>query len=880
MRLLSYVIYPILTLSVGSTQHAAAQCPAVWSPGPVPLVEGVNGPVLATTMWDPDGGGPGQSVLVVGGGFTAAAGVPALNIATFDGQRWRPLGFGLNGAVRSLAVYQNHLIAGGDFTTSVGEPLNSIARWNGFTWQLLGSGMSGGCGNPISVWALKVYNNELIAGGNFCSAGGAANTRTIARWNGVFWQSLPGPALGGGVCALTVYNNQLIFGGGDFYGSDVHLARWDGGASWEPLLGNNCPFSTVRALTTFNGELIVGGIQVFSGGACNQYHASARFDGTNWYAMPGLVQGTAATIFSFGTHNSELYAGGFFLTPNSQGVFYDLARWSNGAWEPMAVATASNGAIVFALASFGGQLLVGGEFDSIDAFNASNLAAWTGSAWQHVSPFTPVRAIVPLGSVVILGGDFNWPASGGGQADYLCSSNGNDNFEIGNGLDGPVHSVLSFVTGPPYQQHFIVGGEFFVAGGFIVNRVVQMNSFNAWFGMGAGFNNTVHALTLHGGQIYAAGAFSASGATALNHIARWDGNNWQPLADGGLNGSVYALASHGGFLYAGGSFTNAGGSAATYLARWNGTTWGTFGVVNHGDQAFGSNGPGSGVYALSVHNGVLRIGGRFTWSVGLNSVSNLIGWNGASWSNLGSANDTVRAMASHNGDLYAGGDFTTIGGVPANRVAKWTSTNGWQALGAGVNGSVLTVCPVNNRVHVGGSFSVAGGQNAPFWAIRQGDDLLPIITSQPQSDTSDCGGTVTTYVSDTGGQTYEWRRYGVILVNGATPQGATINGATTNTLTIANAQSGVVGSFDVIITNDCGSITSDQVMLTLNECPPCPADVGPFGHSDGIVNIDDLLTIINNWGVSGNGEPGDVNGDGIVNIDDLLAMVNEWGVCP
>jgi hypothetical protein len=63
----------------------------------------------------------------------------------------------------------------------------------------------------------------------------------------------------------------------------------------------------------------------------------------------------------------------------------------------------------------------------------------------------------------------------------------------------------------------------------------------------------------------------------------------------------------------------------------------------------------------------------------------------------------------------------------------------------------------------------------------------------------------------------------------------------------------------------------------------CPADVSPPGAGgDNVVNIDDLLMIINNWGASGppGTVAGDVSGNGLVNIDDLLVVINAWGDCP
>ncbi|HZN40085.1 MAG TPA: hypothetical protein VFD82_14865, partial [Planctomycetota bacterium] len=58
--------------------RAPAQCATQWLPGAG--IPGTNGYIMATTMWDPDGGGPMQPVLVVGGTFTLAGTVLANNI--------------------------------------------------------------------------------------------------------------------------------------------------------------------------------------------------------------------------------------------------------------------------------------------------------------------------------------------------------------------------------------------------------------------------------------------------------------------------------------------------------------------------------------------------------------------------------------------------------------------------------------------------------------------------------------------------------------------------------------------------------------------------------------------------------------------------------
>jgi len=44
------------------------------------------------------------------------------------------------GSVEALTVYNNTLIAGGTFTTAGDVEANYIAAWDGFTWSALGSG--------------------------------------------------------------------------------------------------------------------------------------------------------------------------------------------------------------------------------------------------------------------------------------------------------------------------------------------------------------------------------------------------------------------------------------------------------------------------------------------------------------------------------------------------------------------------------------------------------------------------------------------------------------------------------------------------------------------------------------------------------------------
>ena len=67
---------------------------------------------------------------------------------------------------------------------------------------------------------------------------------------------------------------------------------------------------------------------------------------------------------------------------------------------------------------------------------------------------------------------------------------------------------------------------------------------------------------------------------------------------------------------------------------------------------------------------------------------------------------------------------------------------------------------------------------------------------------------------------------------------------------------------------------ADNLIVTVAETiPACPADA----THNGIVDVDDLLVVINQWGPGGGAA--DITGNGVVDVDDLLAVINAWGIC-
>ncbi len=145
------------------------------------------------------------------------------------------------------------------------------------------------------------------------------------------------------------------------------------------------------------------------------------------------------------------------------------------------------------------------------------------------------------------------------------------------------------------------------------------------------------------------------------------------------------------------------------------------------------------------------------------------------------------------------------------------------------------------------------------------------IATQPESQTANTGSTATLFVSIVVADApaaFLWHRDGEDVRDGGN-----IFGATTDTLTIDPVTMADAGIYDVVVSNACGSVTSNPATLTVI----CFGDVAL--PADGFVNVIDLLALIYEWGHC----PGcqhDLTGDNWVNVNDLLELIGAWGPCP
>lgn len=207
--------------------------------------------------WSPMGGEELGSVraLAVLDDVLYAAGMD--NVSFWDGASWIQLGSDFDDNVYAIAKYDGKLVAGGWFRNVGDVEVNCIASWDGTAWSPMGSGFTGS-GDGTKVECLAVYEDMLIAGGQFRTTGDVT-VNDLACWDGSKWFPIAGWKGTNSVSTMHVYNGKLFVGGSFFtsYGSPGNcIAAWDG-ATWSELgSGVN---RAVLALTPFEGKLAVGG---------------------------------------------------------------------------------------------------------------------------------------------------------------------------------------------------------------------------------------------------------------------------------------------------------------------------------------------------------------------------------------------------------------------------------------------------------------------------------------------------------------------------------------------------------------------------------------------------------------------------------------------
>lgn len=315
--------------------------------------QGPNGPVHASAKL-PNGD------VVLGGQFTDVAGVPANNIARWDGSTWHALGNGLNGYVMSLAVSPNgDLLVGGPFTAAGAVTALRVARWSGVSWSAIGNGFSSGWVRSLAA----APNGDLFAGVD----------AAVHRWNGSAWQQI-GYMNSGWAAALVVRAGGELLVAGSAYLSLFHygaaLGRWNG-ATWTVTIVNNTDSYFDAALPLPNGDIVLAGQFAFAGSATARN--VVRWDGTSFWPLGSGVGGATDYVSALASlPDGSLVAGGSFVAAGGAPAA-NIARWDGLAWSQLAGGT--NGPVnALAVSPDGG--IAAGVFTQAGGASAANLAQW------------------------------------------------------------------------------------------------------------------------------------------------------------------------------------------------------------------------------------------------------------------------------------------------------------------------------------------------------------------------------------------------------------------------------------------------------------------------------------------------------------------------
>lgn len=231
-------------------------------------------------------------------------------------------------------------------------------------------------------------------------------------------------------------------------------------------------------------------------------------------------------------------------------------------------------------------------------------------------------------------------------------------------------------------------------------------------------NSYVSALSLDSsGHLYAGGQFTSAGGVTMNRMAKWNGSSWSALGSG-MNNSVTAVGlDRSGHLFAAGDFTLAGDVSTSGVAKWNGPSWiahfrpaTSKRFLNDSFNSTYSPGRFDGEILASAVDaaGNIYVWGNFT-SIGGVAANRIAMWNGTVWSPVGlGMNNTVTSLAlGPDGTLYAGGTFTVAGVASAKYVAKWDGT-AWSAVGAGTGFNTQVsdlVFGMDGHLYAGGAFT-------------------------------------------------------------------------------------------------------------------------------------------------------------------------------
>jgi len=773
---LTLPVFPALcALAVTQT---GAQCPPQWdypfgaNGMAVPGRPGSAYAVFTHTMFDEDGPGPAPPSLIVGGFFEQAGGVPAYCVARWDGQSWSPMGAGLGHEVRALMVFDP---GDGPALYAAGTFSGALRRWTGAAW--VNVPLPPSITNIEAAAVLDTGAGQAIYA--FCHSVPNPAVDGVYRYDGSAWtrvgegdQDLPQTPY-----AFVAFDEDgpgpepsRVYVGGMRGARTACVARLEGD-DWVPVGDWTMSSPTVYALAVFDSdgdgpglpELWAGGSFVFPDGGTSRRNL-ARWTGSQWAPVaagsPSGPVRVMADVSGF-IGSPALLIGGAFLSVANQSIarlaLCDGADYSAlGPWTPNDAGPILSTPIrtVGVVDTPGGQrIVVGGYFEAIGPLLAQRIALWDGRDWDLMG--RGLRSIPDLlfEANVGPGGERTLVsatgASVGAHVPAVLSRWAGNRWEALPGdFDSSILAAAELDLGDGQGPRLYCVGRFSEVDGVAAPGIARRDG-EQWTPVGSTFGGTsarIAAVTTYrppgaaSPSLIAAGTFTDPDGNARAMVASWNGSQWEPL--GGLmthesvsGPSVQCLATidegAGQVLVAGGWFTHANGVAAASIARWDGAAWspmgdgfehnGTVGVV-HALAVLDEDGPGPATGTLYAAAIISPPQGP--------AIRRVSRWVNGAWEDVATGARVTRlALYDEDGpagprpeSLFVSGEFTSIGGVSAQNVARWDGRR-WFALDGGLDAPSPLLAASSGGAGLpaglwaGGRFTEVDGSPVPYAAV-------------------------------------------------------------------------------------------------------------------------------------------------------------------
>lgn len=633
--------------------------------------------------------------IIIGGVFSSYGGQTVGNIARLNADGSFDVTFnstgiyysaGANNQINDISVLpDNKILIGGSFTNYNGTAINRLARLNqnGNIDMTFDPGT--GANSPVSV--IKQYSGgKILVGGFFTNYSGTA-IKSLARINtdGSIDTSFNiGTGPSGGISAIAVQPDDKILVGGTITTFNTvpknGIARLNADGSDDSTFTVSGTGASINAIARqSDGKLIVGGTFPAIGGITRQSIArlnadgsfDAAFDAGTGLNPTGNPAAGSVKDLALQTDGSVILVGNFTSYNGTNRSSIARAN-TNGTLDTMLNPTALLAGNINAIAKQAdGKVLIGGTFTSVGDAARSNIARINedGTLDMTFNPGTGANSFVNTIGVqadgkIVIGGNFtNYNGTNINRIARINADGSLDtSFNPGTGVaDGEIATVATQTDGK-----ILVGGVFPTFNNITVNNIARLNadgSLDSSFATGTGVNTWVRKFIVQpDGKILVGGDFSTFSGSPKTRLMRLnaDGGNDASFNTGTINSSVRDFVrDNDGKIVIVGSFTSVNGITRNRAARLN--------PDGSLDETFD---PGAG-----FNQNVLAI------------------------------------TALPNGKYMVGGAFTTVGGLPRNRIARLRSNGTLDPKflqGLGPNGSsnvqIRTIVPHNDRYLIGGQF--------------------------------------------------------------------------------------------------------------------------------------------------------------------------------